>query len=179
MKIMKKICAATLLCAVAVTPAMAKGFYAAADVGHTNHSNPCNGTSGCSNSSTVLRAGGGYQFTPRWATEVSFALYGKSNPGDTIDDWKTNGMQASGIGTFPVGESISVLGKLGVARITREAAGTTYTRTNLAYGIGAQYDFSKIVALRVQYERISSIGDDNTTGQSRLSMLSAGALYRF
>ncbi|MDO8988894.1 MAG: outer membrane beta-barrel protein [Sideroxyarcus sp.] len=179
MKLLKQICAATLLCGIAATPAMAKGFYAAADVGQTNASDTCTGATGCSDSSTAIRAAGGYQFTPVWGVEVSYATYGKASLGDTYGDWETNGMQASGIGTFPVAESISVLGKLGVARISHKVAGTTSTKTNLAYGIGAQYDFSKGIAIRVQYERLGDIGDANTTGEARASLLSAGVLYRF
>ncbi|HAF44260.1 MAG TPA: hypothetical protein DCK83_04770 [Gallionellaceae bacterium] len=179
MKMLKKICAATLLCTATVTPVMAEGFYAALDVGQTNAKDTCTGAAGCSDSSTALRLAGGYQFTPMWGTEVSYATYGKASLGGTFGDWETNGMQAAGIGTFPVAESFSVLGKVGVARIQHKAAGATSTKTNLAYGIGAQYDFSKGIAMRVQYERLGNVGDANTTGQAKASLLSAGVLYRF
>lgn len=179
MKMLKKICAATLLCSIAATPAMAEGFYVALDVGQSNAKDTCTGADGCSDSATAMRAAGGYQFTPMWGAEVSYATYGKASLGGTSGDWETNGVQASGIGTFPVAESFSVLGKLGVARIQHKAAGVTTTKTNLAYGIGAQYDLSKAIAFRVQYERLGDVGDANTSVQAKASLLSVGALYRF
>jgi OOP family OmpA-OmpF porin len=179
MKIMKQICAATIVYGLAIAPVMAEGFYAALDVGQTNAKDTCNGTSGCTDTATAGRVAGGYQFTEMWGTEVSYATYGKASLGGHYGDWETNGIQASGIGTFPVAESFAVLGKVGVARIEHKAAGTTSTKTNLAYGIGGQYAFTKGIAFRVQYERLGDIGDTNTTGQAKASLLSAGVLYRF
>ena len=180
MQIFKKLCTATLVYGLAISPAMAEGFYAALDVGQTNAKDTCSaGTSGCDDSATAIRAGGGYQFTPMWGMEVSYATYGKAALGSSHGDWKTNGVQVSGIGTFPVAESFSVLGKVGVARLERQVNGASSTKTNLAYGIGAQYDFTKGIAFRAQYERLGTIGDTNTTGQAKASLLSVGALYRF
>jgi opacity protein-like surface antigen len=180
MKMLKKICAATLVYGLTVAPAMAEGFYAALDVGQTDAKDTCNtGVDGCNDSSTAIRAAGGYQFTQIWGMEVSYATYGKANLGGTYGDWKTSGVQASGIGTFPVAESFSVLGKLGVARIEHQVNGATSTRTNLAWGLGAQYDFNKRIAFRAQYEQLGTIGDANTTGEAKASLISVGALYRF
>ena len=179
MKVLKKICAATLVYGLAITPAMAEGIYAALDVGQTNAKDTCSGSSGCSDTATAIRVAGGYQFTPMWGAEVSYATYGKASLGSSHGDWKTSGVQASGIGTFPVGETISLLGKVGVARIEHQVNGASSTKTNLAYGIGAQYDFTKGIAFRVLYERLGKIGDSNTAVQAKASLLSVGALYRF
>jgi OOP family OmpA-OmpF porin len=179
MKMLRNICAATIVYGLAIAPVMAEGFYAALDVGQTNAKDTCNGNSGCTDTATAGRIAGGYQFTRNWSTEVSYATYGKASLGGKYGDWETNGIQASGIATFPVAESFAVLGKLGVARIEHKAAGATSTKTNLAYGIGGQFDFTKGIAIRVQYERLGDIGDTNTTGQAKASLLSIGALYRF
>jgi OOP family OmpA-OmpF porin len=179
MKFLKKVCAATIVYGLAIAPVMAEGFYAALDVGQTNARDTCSGSSGCTDSATAGRVAGGYQFTQMWGAEVSYASYGKASLGGHYGDWETNGVQASAIGTFPVAESFAVLGKVGVARIEHKAAGATATKTNLAYGIGGQYAFSKGIAFRVQYERLGDVGDTNTTGQAKASLLSAGVLYRF
>jgi OOP family OmpA-OmpF porin len=179
MKMLKNICAVTLVYGMAIAPVMAEGFYAALDVGQTNAKDTCNNISGCTDTATAGRIAGGYQFTKMWGTEVSYATYGKASLGGNFGDWETNGVQASGIGTFPVAESFAVLGKVGVARIEHKSAGVTSTKTNLAYGIGGQYEFTKGIAFRVQYERLGNVGDANTTGQAKASLLSAGALYRF
>lgn len=179
MKMLKKICAVTLLCGISATPVMAEGFYVALDVGQTNAKDTCTRRSGCTDTATAMRAAAGYQFTMMWGAEVSYATYGKATLGGTYGDWETTGVQASGIGAFPVTESFSVLGKLGVVRIEHKAVGATSTKTNLAYGVGAQYDFSKGIAARLQYERLGDVGDTNTTGQAKASLLSAGILFRF
>jgi opacity protein-like surface antigen len=114
-----------------------------------------------------------------WGMETSYATYGKANLGGSHGDWKTSGVQASGTGTFPVGGAFSLLGKVGVARIKHQVNGASSTKTNLAYGIGSQYDFNKGIAFRVQYEQLGTIGDANTTGEAKASLLSVGALYRF
>jgi OOP family OmpA-OmpF porin len=180
MKMLKKICAVTLVYGLAVAPVMAEGFYAALDAGQTNAKDTCTtGVAGCNDTATAIRAAGGFQFTQMWGMEVSYATYGKANLGGSHGDWKTSGVQASGIGTFPVAESCSVLGKVGVARLERQVNGASSTKTNLAYGIGAQYDFTKNIAFRAQYEQLGKIGDANTTGETKVSLLSVGALYRF
>ena len=180
MKLLKNICAVTLVYGLAVAPVMAEGFYAALDAGQTNAKDTCSaGFAGCNDTATAIRAAGGYQFTSMWGIEVSYATYGKANLGGAHGDWKTSGEQASGIGTFPVGAAFSLLGKVGVARIEHQVNGTSSTKTNLAYGIGSQYDFNKGIAFRVQYEQLGSIGDANTTGEAKASLLSVGALYRF
>lgn len=179
MKMLSKICAATLLCSVSLTPAMAEGFYAALDVGQTNAKDTCTGGTGCDENATAIRIGGGYQFAPMWGMEASYASYGKASLGGASGDWETNGVQVSGIGTFPVADAFSVLGKVGIARIEHKVASASSTRTNLAYGVGAQYDLSTGIAFRVQYERLGTIGDTNTTGQAKASLLSVGAVYRF
>jgi len=177
----RKICTMALLCGMGASSAMAEGYYAALDVGQTNAKDTCTGVAGCNDSATAMRFAGGYQFTPVMGMEVSYATYGKASLGGARGDWETNGIQVSGIGTFPVGNAFSVLGKLGVARIEHKVGTTsaTSTRTNLAYGIGAQYDFTKGIAFRAQYERLGTIGDANTTGQAKASLLSVGAVYRF
>jgi opacity protein-like surface antigen len=181
MNMITRICTATLLFGMAAAPAMAEGFYAALDVGQTNAKDTCTGAAGCNDTATAMRIAGGYQFMPMWGAEVSYATYGKASLGGTSGDWETNGIQASAIGTFPVARAFSVLGKVGVARIEHKVTATSAssTRTNLAYGVGAQYDFTPVIAFRAQYERLGTIGDANTTGQAKASLLSVGALYRF
>lgn len=183
MKKMTKLVAATLLYAIALPAAMAEGFYGAFDVGQTNVSDTCNGglSGACNDTSTALRIGGGYQFVPMWSVEASYGSYGKASRGTAAGDWQTSGLQASGIGTFPVWEDISVIGKVGIARTDFKltASSRSATTTNLAIGIGAQYAFSKTIDFRAQYENLGTVGDANTTGTTKLTLLSAGVIFRF
>jgi OOP family OmpA-OmpF porin len=76
-----------------------------------------------------------------------------------------------------------LIGKLGIARteikLSGGVANVNATRTSLAYGIGAQYDFTKSVAVRAQYEGLGTVGDANTTGTTKVTLLSAGVVLKF
>lgn len=197
---MKKIFWALLLSATISAPAFAsdQAFYGALDIGQTKAGDACS-TSGlpagstvadCKETATLYRIAGGYQFAPMWGLEVSYGDYGKANMGTAnvpgfgtiaAGDWKLSGLQVSGTGTFPLGNAFSLIGKVGIARtdLKLTAMSLSSTTTKLAYGIGAQYDFTKSVAVRAQYENLGTVGDTNTTGTAKVSLLSAGVVLKF
>lgn len=183
MKRTTKIIALALLYGMALPQAMAEGFYGAVDLAQTNEGDACNSgfVGSCNGTSTALRVGGGYQFVPMWSAEVSYADYGNANTGGTAGEWQASGLEASGIGTFPVWKDISVIGKVGLARTDLKLTNTSRssTTTNLAFGVGVQYEFSKAIAFRAQYENLGTVGDANMTGTTQLTLLSAGVLFRF
>ena len=194
-----KVFALALILGTTVSPAMADGYYGALDVGQTKAGDACSTTglpagstvAGCKDTATLYRIVGGYQFVPMWGAEVSYGAYGKASMGTATipgfgtltTDWQLSGLQFSGIGTFPIADGFSLLGKLGIARTDLKISGggvsTSTTSTKLAYGIGAQYDLTKSVAVRAQYEDLGTVGDANTTGTSKVTLLSAGVVYKF
>lgn len=178
-----KLFAAVLVFGAAVTPAMADGYYGAIDIGQTNAKDTCTGgpAGGCKDTSTAFRIAGGYQFTPMWGAEVSYGDYSRSTLGGATSQWEANGLQASGTGTFPLGHDFSVIAKAGVARTDLSATATSRsaTSTTLGFGIGAQYDFSKSVSARAQYENLGTVGNTNTTGTTKITFVSVGAVLRF
>lgn len=188
MLINPKVLALALIFGAAVSPAMADSFYGALDVGQSAVKDACAGlpagVNGCNDTATLYRVSGGYQFTPKWGAEVSYADYGKASAGMLLGstvDWQVSGFQLSGTGTFPVRDAFSLLAKLGVARTDLKLSGgvsASATSTKLAFGIGAQYDFTKNISGRVQYEDFGLVGDNNT-GTSKVTLLSAGVVYRF
>lgn len=185
-----KVFAMALIFGATVSPALADGFYGALDFGQAKAKDACTGlpagTTGCKDTAPVYRIAGGYQFAPMWGAEVSYAGYGKESAG-TLGalsvDWQLSGLQVSGTGTFPLGNDFSLIGKLGLARteikLTGGGASVSSTNTKFAYGIGAQYDFTKSVAVRAQYEDLGTVGDTNTTGTSKVTLLSAGVVLKF
>jgi OOP family OmpA-OmpF porin len=198
MLINSKVFAAALILGAAVSPAMADSFYGALDVGQTKAKDTCTGlpagVSGCEDTASMFRIAGGYQFAPMWGAEVSYGDYGKANlgTGDILGvtasgDWRISGFQVSGTGTFPVSTAFSLIGKVGIARtdlkLTVAALGISVsesaTTTNLAFGIGAQYDFTKNISVRAQYEDLGTVGNSNTTGTAKATLLSAGVVYKF
>ena len=192
-----KIAAITLILAAAVSPAMADSFlaqpgpgqnldnYFALDAGKTLATDLCSGmpsgVSGCKDTAVLYRAAIGSQITPMWGIEVSYGDLGNASTGklgSVSVDWQIHALQVSGTGTFPLSDAFSLIGKLGIARpdlkLTGGGNSINETNTNLAFGIGAQYDFTKSFAIRAQYENLGTVGNANTTGTSKLILLSAG-----
>jgi opacity protein-like surface antigen len=195
-----RIVAITLILASAATPAIADSFqaqrspepegnldnYFALDVGQTLATDLCSGmpsgVTGCKDTAVLFRAAIGGQFTPMWGMEVSYGGSHKASAGSSVD-WQIYALQVSGTGTYPLSEKFSLIGKLGIARpdlkLTGGGNSISETNTNLAFGIGAQYDFTKSVAIRVQYENLGTAGNADTTGTSKVVLLSAGIVLGF
>jgi len=188
---MKKIALAVLLSAVVAAPAMAENLYGAIDIGQTTGKDVCTGNppgvSGCEDTATLYRFAVGYQFSPMWGAEASYANYGKASIGSLgglSGDWEATGLQISGTGTFPIGAKFSIIGKLGIASTdlkvtTNIPSSDSATTTKLAYGIGVQYDFTEKVSGRAQYEDLGTVGDGATTGTTKATLLSAGVVLKF
>ena len=82
------------------------------------------------------------------------------------------------------------LGRLGAAYFQTKASATvtagslsgygnaTSNKFVPAYGIGAQYDFSKTIAGRLEVQRFSKVGNSNT-GSGDVDFYSAGIVYKF
>jgi OmpA-OmpF porin, OOP family len=188
MLINPKVIAVALIFGAAVSPAKADHFYGAIDAGQSTVKDACAGlpagVNGCNDTATLYRVAGGYQFTPEWGAEVSYADYGKAGAGmllGTSVDWQASGFQLSGTGTFPVRDAFALLAKLGIARTELKLSGgvsAAATSTKLAYGIGMQYDFNRNISARFQYEDLGIVGYSNTN-TSRVTLLSAGVVYKF
>lgn len=199
-----KILSIALLSALTST-AMAGGFYGAVDLGQATAKGACSGLPtgySCTDSDTAFRFGGGYQFTPNVGVEANYGILGSGKVSGSVTvggvtytdsiEAKFTTLQIAAIGTFPVANSFYLLGKLGIAQTTQDLSwayratnGTSgsgsdsKTDTNLAYGIGAQFDISKTVGVRAMYENLGESGDDVNTAKVKLSLLSAGVVFKF
>ncbi len=123
---------------------------------------------------------GGYRFTRHWS--VNFGFAGSS---------QSNAWTVSGSGLLPIGRSFSLQGRLGLAVPTSElslasAAGATSTlasmdparvRSNLLWGFGGQYELSRNVGLRMDYN--SRYGEDAAYNRARTDLWSINAVVRF
>ncbi|MGC2166390.1 MAG: outer membrane beta-barrel protein [Gallionella sp.] len=196
----RKIVASALIFGTVVSPALADNRYGVFDIGPVYAVDACNGldpeVKGCKDVATLVRIGGGYQFTPMWGAEVAYAQSGSSRAGMILGTsvyWQVRGLQLSGIGTFPIeypllsklwgslSGNVSFLTKLGVARTELRLSGgysARATTTKLMYGIGAQYDSNKRYSARVLIEDWGIAGNDST-GTSRIGLISVGVIYKY
>jgi len=194
----KLILLAAILLGVGAFPAMAEVPYVALDFGQSRVKDVCAdnppGVTGCKDSARMFRLGVGSEITPAWSAEFSYGNYGKASAGTMIDpffgtitaDWEISGIQISGIGKLPLSNNFFLTGKIGFARTDITVSGsvlginvsTSVSSTNLAYGVGMQYDFSGKISARAQYEDLGNVGDSNIT-PSKVTLLSAGLSFRF
>jgi len=201
---MKKIVAVALLTTLISAPAFAAdGLYAVVDIGQSKVADACQGTSGvgvsCTETGTGFRFGLGYQINPNFAVEAgylnvseAFKLTDSSIPGYTINGkGKGTALQFSGIGIYPVNDTFAVFAKAGLANVkvdvsadvTPAVPGASFsdsgTSNNLAWGLGAQFNFSQNLALRAQYEDLGKVGTASSTDKNKFTLLSAGLVMKF
>jgi OOP family OmpA-OmpF porin len=185
------------MAAASPTMAAAGQFYAGAEVGQSKATDGCNGTPAgvsCKDTDTAYRIAGGYQFTPNLGLEVGYMDLGKVTMGGTYigipftGDWKASGFDVVLVGLIPVGGDFSVFGKAGFAQTEVKlsvgvpgsgSTDQTATSTTGRFGVGLQYDFTKSLAGRVQYDNYGKLGDDNKTGTAKMSVFSAGLVVSF
>lgn len=153
-------------------------------------------------SDTVYGLAVGYDFTRNWALEGGYVDNGKfsarrTSTAGTVGTLgaqsKGNGWYGTGIGKLPLQDHFYLFGKLGVAATTTKTnvdttgavtlpVGTSTSRkkseANLLWGLGAGYDFSRTVGIRIDYTQIQNVGDANT-GESDVRTVTAGIKFSF
>jgi OOP family OmpA-OmpF porin len=164
---MNKIAIAALLSALVAAPAIAADAYVGVNVGKNQMD-----YSGV-NSSTAIGVLGGYSFNQNVAAEVAYTNLGSA---DTKYASTITGrvFSVAAVGSLPLNKDFSLLGKLGVASSTVEESGYSESKTDLTYGIGAQYNVSKTVGIRLGYDSFK-VGSSNTKDSA---LISIGAVFK-
>ncbi len=145
---------AATLAAGTMASAHADGLYVGGDLGHPQYSNSVNGIGGgddANNGSLGAKVYGGYTLTPNFALEGSVFRLGHTHMGDA--NVNTTGIALDGVGNYMFAPQWSLLGRVGVAEGRFYTSGGDDSSAAVKFGAGVQYDLTKQVALRVQYER--------------------------
>lgn len=183
---------------LAQTKDASTGWYGGASLGQSgqklrteNVNLPVNGNQSTTDSG--YKVFGGYQFDRHWAAEFQYFDLGKYKYADAVGGTaivKTSGFSASGVGTWPVADKLSLLGKVGLAQQAFAASVVTaaiqesrqISATTLLLGLGGEYDIDKNLALRVEYEYFG-LPTLFSAGNQKLklsnSLISVGLRYRF
>jgi len=187
---MKRILGAALLTALSA-PAFAENEnYLAFDVGTTSMNNAVSAYQNTANVYPAFPNPGnfrfafGHQFNPNFATEVAYTKFGESK----IDWGGTNGyetlsassFQFTLIGSYPVTESVKLLGKLGLASNKAEyldvdpANNTTrtasYANSAMMYGFGAQIKATENFSIRAMYDDYGNFRESNGAGATTFTI---------
>lgn len=185
---MKKIAAAVLLSAVVAVPAFAadEGFYAGLSLGNGKPGVSPAATVAVNKTSNFIYGGlAGYQYNKNLAVEVQFTGVGKSTDvaGNSL---KGDALSLTAVGLLPLDDSFELLGKLGVASVKTTSSGLTATnlgttRTGLTYGIGAQYNASKNLGLRLVWDRyaLATSSAAGVKSNANADVVAVAAVYKF
>jgi hypothetical protein len=133
-----------------------------------------------------------YAYSANFSLEAGFASaggFGTSSAGFThaVAPGKAagRGFDLEAVGTVPVWNHLSLLGKAGVRRVIfvqdtlpgRVYPGSALTQSKL--GLGLQYHVSGSLGFRADIERYRNVGADRTVQEGEGDAFSLGLLYRF
>jgi len=195
--IMKKVLAGLCVAATMITVSGAalaadNSFYGAVDIGQAKLKDACVGIPAgvsCDDTDTAYRLAGGYNFNKNFGAEISYTDYGNvtaSATGFAVSAGAT-AFQIVGTGALPLGNQFSLTAKAGLAAVNVDesvtllgfTASASANNTNFVWGIGAQFDVTPSIGIRVNYEDLGTVGDNATTGTGKLSNVSAGVVFKF
>jgi OOP family OmpA-OmpF porin len=139
---------------------------------------------------------GGYQFNRIFSLEGGYFDLGKmgftatTTPAGTLQgNIRLNGLNVDAVGTLPLTEKFSLLGRAGVnyaqakdsfsgsGAVTVSNPSASKRDLNYKVGVGAQYDFTRSLGVRAEAERYrinDAVGNDGD-----VDLLSLGLVYRF
>jgi OOP family OmpA-OmpF porin len=130
---------------------------------------------------------GGYMFSRHFGIEGAYVDLGEvsysgnfSGTPVTGGRVEVTGVNISALGALPVNEQFSIFGKVGLFLWNAEANDTTggaafsakEDGTDLSFGVGAGYNFTRSLGIRVEWEVFETADADAT-------LLSIGLLWRF
>ena len=139
----------------------------------------------------------GYKVNQNFAVEGGYVDLGKFTYDATFTGGtakataKATGWNIVAMGILPLGDTFSLLGRLGVirAKVDETASATgpggsalasvSATKNKSTYGLGVAYNLSKSTSIRADYDRYSKLGDKNTTGEGDVDLYSLAVAYKF
>jgi opacity protein-like surface antigen len=140
--------------AAAVAQQADSGWYAGASIGNAEAG---------SEDDTAWRIAGGYRFNRTFGAEAAYVNMGDFGGGDDVTS-----LELVGTAGFPLGNQFSIYGLAGIAML--EAGDED--ETELTFGVGGQFDFSRNMGLRVQWQRYDTDPDE-------IDVLSVGVVFKF
>lgn len=165
-----------------------RGLYLGGTVGAAKATNFCSnaalgaGAAGCDQRGNTWQVFGGYQFNNLLSAQAGYHDLGKSStPAGT--EMKFNAWDVVLVAGVPMGGA-SLYGKAGWFRGEAEGAGPRFAGLSeqhggLTLGAGVQWDFSRMFALRGEWQRFPNMGGGTFGGDVDVNVVSIGALVRF
>jgi len=172
-----KLITTALVSAVALVTmsAHAEGPYAGASLSSSRYQGSDIGGLQTDKSGTGGKIYGGYGLTPNIAIEAGYADLGKAT--SAAGDVKAHGVFGDLVGTVPLSDSFSAIGRVGAFYGRSQVTGASNeSSTNPKVGVGLQYDFNKRAGIRGEWERyrFKAVGEKVDS-----DLYSVGLNYKF
>ena len=146
------------------------------------------------NKDTGGKVFGGYQLNPNFAVEGGYfdlgrhSYSGTTSGGAYSGNTRSHGLNLDLVGTLPVTDRLSVLGRIGaIYAKTRDSSSSAFAPpstanrssndTSMKYGVGLQYAITDALSLRGELERYHRINGPIRRGN--VDMASIGLVYSF
>src|SRR5262245_38748182 len=129
------------------------------------------------NEETTWGLFGGWQANRWLGAEFGYKDLGKQVIGGTTID--ATAWELVGVGRFPFLERFAAYGKLGAYRGQVKGGGISEDTTETTYGAGLEYNFTRNIAVRGEWQRYSDLGGGGFGAKSDLDVASLSVLYRF
>jgi OOP family OmpA-OmpF porin len=167
------------------------GWYVGGSIGQSK--TDCSAPPGfsCDDKDTAYKIFGGYQINRNFAAEAGYTDLGKltASGGGVNVEAKAKAWDLVGVGAFPLSDQFSIYGKLGLysgeVKVSSNIVGGSgkKTTTDLTYGAGVQYNFTRNLGLRGEWQRYGSAKTPDTAATSEekndIDVLSLGVVYKF
>ena len=136
----------------------------------------------------------GYKLSTNIALEGGYTSLGRGQYTNTTNLRTVTGKKEASlmgldlVATAPLSQTFSLLAKIGGYRWTTTndlpspAAGLISINDSgwdFKLGAGVQYDFTASFGMRFEFERYTGIGSPTTTGDSKVNLVSLGAVLKF
>ena len=191
--------AAAMASALALSNPASAGFfdftlapYLGASAGQATADISCPAGTSCDDKDTAWQVYGGLEVNEFISMEVGYIDLGKVGySGAKTGSRETNGMTLHLVGTYALNPSLTLIARGGMNILNTEVNGTIAGTPNnntgdtdivWSAGLGAQYNFTQSVGLRMEWERYFKTGSpaaNGGTGEANVDLLSAGVVYKF
>ena len=191
--------AAAMAAALALSTPASAGFfdftlapYLGASVGQAQADIPCFAATSCDDKDTAWKLFGGLEVNEYISMEVGYVDFGKAKytdlGGGKNGTRETNGMTVDLVGTYALNPSLTLIGKGGMNILGTKVNGTVVatghesdTDVEWSLGLGAQYNFTPTMGLRMEWERFFEVGSPNPTStrEADIDLISAGLVFKF
>ena len=180
--------AASAMLVAAPAFAQDQGWYVGLHLGQAQAKDACDGLSGagvsCDDKDTAFRILGGYQLNKNFAIELGYNDLGEvsaSGPGGSASI-EAKAWEVVAVGSLPFTPNLSGYLKGGLYRgdtdATAPGVSLSETNTDLTFGIGVRWDFTKNLGVRAEYQIYQDVGGGDL-GESDVNVMSVGVIWKF